>query len=274
MIDIGEFKERLEGVLRSFDKLAVAVSGGVDSMVLAFHAHETLGEKAAIFHATSAAVPPEATNRVSSYAQKYGWALTLIDANEFEDENYVSNPVNRCFFCKTNLYETVAGHTEWPIASGTNLDDLGDYRPGLIAAKEFNVRHPFVEAKIDKAVVRGLAQLDDLNDLAELPAAPCLSSRITTGIAVTPERVSLVHEVETLLKETFGALKTVRCRVQAAGVEIQLEPGDLATLERSEKRKLEKQIVELCKPHFNSPYVTFAPYAMGSAFLKDSLNVV
>ena len=269
-----EAKDRLENTLHSFDKLAVAVSGGVDSMVLAFHAHETLGEKAAIFHAVSAAVPPEATSRVTSYAKKYGWALTLIDANEFEDENYVNNPVNRCFFCKTNLYETVARHTRWPIASGTNLDDLGDYRPGLIAAEASDVRHPFVEAEIDKTTVRALANLNGLTDLAELPAAPCLSSRITTGIAVTPERVGLVHDVENLLKETFGVLKTVRCRVQASGVEIQLEPNDLVKLDPMDKQRLETQIIELCRPHFIEPYVVFAPYTMGSAFLKDTLNVV
>lgn len=274
MTDVGAAKKRLDSVLHTFDNAAIAVSGGIDSMVLAFHAHDVLGEKAVMFHAVSAAVPPEATCRVETYAAERGWTLVLIDANEFADENYTSNPVNRCFFCKTNLYETVARHTNWPIVSGTNLDDLGDYRPGLLAAKEYGVRHPFVEAEIDKATVRALATLSALDDLAELPAAPCLSSRVTTGIAVTPERVGLVHEVETLLKKTVGARDTVRCRIQASGVEIQLEPSTLTSLTSQQKERLQNKIAELCQPYFVEPYVVFAPYKMGSAFLKDALNAI
>ena len=200
-------RKRLHEVLHTFDKVAVALSGGVDSMVLAFHAHEALGNRATMYHAISAAVPPEATQRVQAYAATYTWQLKLIDANEFADDDYLSNPVNRCFFCKTSLYGTVADHTNQQILSGTNLDDLGDYRPGLVAAQEYSVRHPLVEANIDKATVRALAAFSGLDDLAELPAAPCLSSRITTGVPVTVERVKLVYAVEKLLKETFGSFE-------------------------------------------------------------------
>ena len=106
--------------------VAVAVSGGVDSMTLAYVAHHVLGHQATMYHAVSPAVPEEATRRVRSYAQSNGWHLKVISAGEFEDSEYVANPVNRCFYCKTNLYGSIAAHTEGSIVSGTNLDDLSD----------------------------------------------------------------------------------------------------------------------------------------------------
>ncbi len=272
MMDVNEAKTALKQVLAGFDDLAVAVSGGVDSMVLAFYAHEVLADKVTMYHAVSAAVTPEATERVQHYASKFAWSLKLIDAHEFEDANYLSNPANRCFFCKTNLYDTVAKHTKKIMASGANLDDLGDYRPGLSAAENYKVRHPLVEAGITKASVRDLARAAQLHDLAELPAAPCLSSRITTGIPVTVERLKLVYEVEKLLKQELGFLKVIRCRVQEQGVEIQLDPVTLTSLE-DDKASLEKRIKLLCEKYGHETLVSFAPYKMGSAFLKESLHV-
>jgi len=272
MMEVRDAKTSLERVLAGFDELAVAVSGGVDSMVLAFYAHELLADKVTMYHAVSAAVTPEATARVQHYAAKFAWSLKLIDAHEFEDANYLSNPVNRCFFCKTNLYDTVAKHTNKIMASGANLDDLGDYRPGLSAADNYKVRHPLVEAGISKAMVRDLARAAELHDLAELPAAPCLSSRITTGIPVTMERVKLVYEVEKLLKQELGFLKVIRCRVQAQGVEIQLDPVTLTSLEKN-KAGLEQRIKLLCERYGHEAFVSFAPYKMGSAFLKESVHV-
>ena len=105
-------------------------------------------------HATSPAVPPEATERTRALAAAEGWPLDVFDAGEFADPAYRANPVNRCFFCKTNLYGAVASRTRWQIVSGTNMDDLGEYRPGLDAARAHAVRHPFVEAEIDKRTVR------------------------------------------------------------------------------------------------------------------------
>ena len=153
-----------------------------------------------------------------------GWRLGVIDAGELDDPDYLANPVNRCFFCKRDLYGTIRRHTEGPIASGTNLDDLGDFRPGLKAAEQHGVRHPFVECGIDKARVRALARSLALDDLAELPAAPCLSSRIETGIPVTAARLGLVLEAEKLVEQTVGP-GTLRCRVLPAGLRIELEPA-------------------------------------------------
>lgn len=262
--------KRLQSILRGFDELAVAVSGGVDSMVLAYYAHKVLADKVTMYHAISAAVPPEATTRVQAYAEQLGWSLKLINADEFADENYLSNPVNRCFFCKTNLYDTVAKHTNTQVVSGANLDDLGDYRPGLEAASDYAVRHPLVEAKITKIMVRELARVANLNDLADLPAAPCLSSRITTGLPVTVERVKLVYEVERLLKLELGVLKTIRCRIQEAGVQIQLDPNTLSKLSDVQRKSLEQSIRSLCIAYEHPPELSFAPYKMGSAFIQTA----
>ena len=124
---------RLEDYFRSQPPMAVAVSGGVDSMTLAVVASRVRPETQ-IFHAISPAVPAAATARVRSYARSEKWRLTVVDAGEMADENYLNNPANRCYFCKTNLYQTVSKQTDLLLASGTNLDDLDDYRPGLIAA--------------------------------------------------------------------------------------------------------------------------------------------
>ena len=131
-------------------KPVVAVSGGVDSMTLAVVTHLAHGSRTRILHAVSPAVPPDATARVHAYAAREGWRLEVLDAGEMGDARYLANPVNRCYFCKTNLYEAMGRRTSGTLLSGTNLDDLGDYRPGLIAAKEHHVRHPYVEASIDK----------------------------------------------------------------------------------------------------------------------------
>ena len=165
--------DRLSRTLRDAGHVAVAVSGGVDSMTLAFLAHHALGRDALMVHAVSPAVPAEATERVHRYVAREGWTLRVIDAGEFDDPDYLANPVNRCFFCKKNLYGAIATVTDRPIVSGTNTDDLGDYRPGLEAARERRVRHPYVEAGIDKDGVRAIAAARGLDDLAELPAAPC-----------------------------------------------------------------------------------------------------
>ncbi len=108
---------------------AIALSGGVDSMTLAFIAHRRVGADVAMFHAVSPAVPSSATARVKAYAAAEGWALTVLDAGEFADERYMANPSNRCFFCKSNLYGTLASATDRQLLSGTNLNDLGDWRP-------------------------------------------------------------------------------------------------------------------------------------------------
>lgn len=182
----GKMNTLLEALQDASD-LAVAVSGGVDSLTLATLVCRHLQAPATLFHAVSPAVPGEATERVRALAVRESWALQIVDAGEFSDDRYRRNPVNRCFHCKTHLYDAIASRTSAQILSGTNLDDLGEYRPGLQAAKVHAVRHPFVEAGIDKQMVRRIAARLNLGEIADLPAAPCLSSRIETAIAIDPE---------------------------------------------------------------------------------------
>jgi len=269
MSDTRAHLERLEATLGAIGPLAVAVSGGVDSMTLAAVARRVLGSDATMIHAASAAVPSQATERVRHHARRGGWTLTVIDAGEFADARYMANPVNRCFFCKTNLYASMAARCGQTLVSGTNLDDLGDYRPGLEAAEEHGVRHPFVEAVIDKRAVRAIARTLGLADLAELPAAPCLSSRIETGIAIDPRVLPVVNEVERMIDRSLSPA-TVRCRVRRSGVVIELDAQSLARLDEERRRELLSEV----SAHFaglgEARPVELALYRMGSAFLRSS----
>lgn len=232
----------LEDVFNSCNTAAVACSGGVDSMTLAYCAHLAMKHRVTICHAVSPAVPPAATQRVKDYAAREGWKLSLLYAGEFDDENYMQNPANRCFFCKSNLYSTLAAHAQGAqLFSGTNTDDLGDWRPGLKAAANNDVRHPFVEAGLAKADVRALAARYGLNDIAELPSAPCLSSRIETGIRINVKSLRSIDRVETLLRDKLNP-STVRCRVRNDGLVIELDEPTLEAISSATKHRLTDEI--------------------------------
>ncbi|HTH98241.1 MAG TPA: hypothetical protein VL574_12560 [Stellaceae bacterium] len=203
-------------------RLAIAVSGGVDSMSLMGFAHRLGSIKVQAIHAVSPAVPPAATARVRARAAAEGWDLVVTGAGEFEDARYRDNPVDRCYFCKSNLYTRIRALTVGAIASGANLDDLGDYRPGLLAAQEQGVVHPFIEAGMDKAAVRALARALGFDEVAELPAQPCLSSRVETGIAIDAADLAFVDRVETALAALGPQGATLRCRITHDGVAVEL----------------------------------------------------
>ncbi len=258
--------DRLAAALRGIGgPVAVAVSGGIDSLTLAALAHDLLPD-AAMFHAVSPAVPGDATARVERVAAERGWRLRVVDAGEFDDASYLANPVNRCFFCKTNLYGSIGRHTVAQMVSGANVDDLGEYRPGLDAARDHAVRHPYLEAGIGKAAVRALAREAGLGDLSELPAAPCLSSRVETGIAIRPAVLRAIHAVERDLARDFPR-GTVRCRVRAAGVVLELDPDTLARLDEIRRAAVRAAVGRAFDGLLPSTDLRFAPYRNGSAFL-------
>lgn len=246
----------------------IAVSGGVDSMTLASFAHRQLGAaRIGMVHAVSPAVPAAATARVKAQAEAEGWSLRVVDAGEFGDERYRANPVDRCFFCKSNLYGTLSGLSGGLVLSGTNTDDLGDYRPGLAAASEHGVRHPFVEAGIDKDGVRALARRLGLPDLAVLPSSPCLSSRVETGIRIEADVLALVDAIEIWLRDTLDP-QTARCRVRPQGFFVEL---DTDTLDRlgAEGRVQLTRAARARFPGISGRVFAIETYRRGSAFVGE-----
>jgi uncharacterized protein len=256
----------LGAALDQLGPVAIAVSGGVDSMTLAWFAHRHLPGQVAQVHALSPAVPPAATARVRAYAAREGWGLRVIDAGEFSDPAYRANPADRCFYCKRNLYSTIIAQVAGRVASGTNLDDLGDYRPGLQAARQFAVRHPYVEAGIGKAGVRALAEHFGLHDLAALPASPCLSSRVETGIRIEATDLAFIDRVETLLRAELAAA-VVRCRRRHEGLVIELDELALGRVRLASNASLKARLEAMCQAEgFAIP--RYEPYRRGSAFLR------
>ena len=261
----------LERVLDNFPAIAVAVSGGVDSMTLATLAHRHMAGAVQVFHAVSPAVPAEATERVKALAVREAWNLNIIDAAEFSDPQYRANPVNRCFYCKSHLYDAISGHTTSQIVSGTNLDDLGEYRPGLDAAKSRAVRHPYVEARIGKQSLRAIARSLGLAEVAELPASPCLSSRIETAIVIEPDVLELVDCIETFVRRSIGAA-TVRCRVRADGMVIELDAAGLAALSDVKEAEIRANAMSYMDRSGRSYDLAFEVYRNGSAFVHEPVN--
>ncbi len=272
MTAVESFNDQLIQVLNGYPHIAVAVSGGVDSLTLATFAHRYAISSMEVFHAVSPAVPEEATRRVQAYAEIEDWVLKVVDAGEFADPDYRANPVNRCYYCKSHLYAAIAAQTSGQIVSGTNLDDLGEYRPGLEAASQQGVRHPYVEAGIDKQSLRSIARQLGLEDIAELPASPCLSSRIETAIVIEPQLLELVHSMEKFVGELLRA-ETVRCRVRASGLVIELDPSCLQAITETQATLIcdKATALALAQASGRQYSVSFESYQNGSAFLHQQL---
>jgi uncharacterized protein len=253
--------------LQNLDSAAIAVSGGVDSMTLAVIAHRARSGATTMFHAVSPAVPPDATDRIKRYAHNEVWDLVVFDAGEFADADYRSNPVNRCLYCKTHLYGAIADRTTATLLSGTNIDDLGDFRPGLIAAERFDVRHPYVEVGVEKSTIRRMAGGLGLTDVAELPAAPCLASRIETGIAIAPADLLAVDHVERELRELLRP-EVVRCRLRAGRIVVELDEATLTALSGAQRLDVQHLARAAWAGRTDWP-VTLSAYRRGSAFLRS-----
>lgn len=255
--------QRLRALLREMDSVLVCYSGGIDSAFVLAVATEELGERAVGMTAVSPSLSPSEKDDAQRIAEGLGAVHRLVSTNEIEREGYVANAPDRCFHCKTELYDVAAAkQQEWGLAvvvNGTNTDDLGDYRPGLEAAKNASVRSPLVEAGMGKADVRAAARSIGM-DVWDKPAAACLSSRIPYGTSVTRERLTQIAGFEAELKALGFRQLRVRWHDKIARIEI-----DLAELERMFAPGVREALVAAGKKHgFAYVTVDLAGYRTGS----------
>jgi pyridinium-3,5-biscarboxylic acid mononucleotide sulfurtransferase len=255
-------RDRLLDELASYGSCLVAYSGGVDSAVVAMAAHLALGEQSVAVTGVSPSLADGELEQASALAAQIGIRHEQLQTDELTSPGYVANAPDRCFHCKSELYSRLATLAQQleirEIASGTNADDLGDYRPGLAASAALRIRQPLADCGIAKADVRELAAAWALS-VAEKPASPCLSSRIAYGQSVTPERLRMVDLAEQFVRGLGFPICRVRYRAEdVASVEVprelvaQLQQGAQGHALQMELRRLGFRRVEIDPAGFRS----------------------
>jgi len=220
--------EQLRTLFREMEQALIAYSGGIDSTLVAKIAYDVLGDRALAVTAVSPSLLPEELEDAILQAATMGISHQIVQTHEMENPNYTSNPVNRCYFCKSELHDTLkplALKLGYPyVVDGVNADDLHDYRPGIRAAKERGARSPLAEVNISKVEVRQLSQQLSL-PWWDKPAQPCLSSRFPYGEEITVAKLQRVGRAEIYLRKL--GLKNLRVRSDGDTARIELPPEQI-----------------------------------------------
>lgn len=223
----------------------IAFSGGADSALLVRVAHDVLGEGAVALTAVSPSLPRDELEESRRFAQAVGIRHLLVPSREMENPDYVGNPVDRCYHCKSELFRLCRAEADrlglrW-VAEGSQRDDLGDFRPGRRAAEEQGVRSPLIEAGLGKTDVREISRLLDLATW-DKPAMACLASRFPAGTPITEEGLRRVEVCERFLRE--NGFRVVRVRLEGEGARVELDPKEIERLASGEMRA---RFLALCK---------------------------
>ncbi|MBC1220122.1 ATP-dependent sacrificial sulfur transferase LarE [Nostoc sp. UCD121] len=220
--------EQLKALFEEMDQALIAYSGGVDSTLVAKIAYDALGDRALAVTAVSPSLLPEELEDAKIQAATIGIAHKIVQTHEMENPNYTSNPVNRCYFCKSELHDTLkplALQLGYPyVVDGVNADDLHDYRPGIQAAKERGARSPLAEVGVTKVEVRQLSQQLGL-PWWDKPAQPCLSSRFPYGEEITVAKLQRVGRAEIFLRKL--GWQNLRVRSEGDTARIELSPEQI-----------------------------------------------
>ncbi|MDJ0774807.1 MAG: ATP-dependent sacrificial sulfur transferase LarE [Mastigocoleus sp. MO_167.B18] len=215
--------EQLKTIFVQMERALIAYSGGVDSTLVAKIAYDVLGNKALAVTAVSPSLLPEELEDAKIQAATIGIPHQIVETQEMENPNYTSNPVNRCYFCKSELHDTLkplAKKLGYPyVVDGVNADDLKDYRPGIQAAKERGARSPLAEVGVSKLEVRQISQSLGL-DWWDKPAQPCLSSRFPYGEEITVAKLQRVGRAEIYLRKLGWENLRVRSQEDTARIEL------------------------------------------------------
>jgi len=222
-MDLQQKFQKLKDILKEIGSAAIAYSGGVDSTFLLKVAHDELGEKIIAVTAKSSTYPEREYKEAQKYIAQFGAKHITIISEELEIEGFAKNPVNRCYFCKTELFGKVRQEADKyglkHVLDGSNFDDIGDYRPGMKAAKEQGVRSPLKEAELTKNDIRELSKMLDIPTWNK-PSFACLSSRFPYGNEITVQKLSMVDKAEQFLMDMgFNQLR-VRHHGDIARIEV------------------------------------------------------
>lgn len=262
-MDINEKFEKLKNYLSSLESVVVAFSSGVDSTFLLKTAHDVLGDKVIAVTSESCSFPKRELNEAKLFCQKEGIKHIVVESEELEIDGFCKNPVNRCYLCKKELFEKITEIAKENniknIVEGSNIDDNGDYRPGLQAVSELNIKSPLRYAELNKNEIRELSKKLELNTWDKQSFA-CLSSRFVYGEEITKEKLSMVDKAEQLLLDL--GFHQLRVRIHGTIARIEVLPDEFPKL-IEEKNRL-KIVTEFEKYGFTYISMDLKGYRTGS----------